>query len=45
MLLLKAVLCDWGFRLNLKIVLYLENLCITEKSHVFIPQPRQAPRL
>jgi hypothetical protein len=24
-------------------VLYLENLCLTEKSRIFIPQPRQAP--
>ena len=38
-----AVWRDWGFRLNLKMVLYLENLCLTEKSRIFIPQPRQAP--
>jgi hypothetical protein len=25
------------------LVLCFENLCLTEKSHVFIPQPRQAP--
>ena len=37
-----AVWRDWGFRLNLKIVLYLQNLCLTEKSRIFIPQPRQA---
>jgi hypothetical protein len=24
-------------------VLYLENLCLTEKSRIFIPQARQAP--
>ncbi|AYN03586.1 hypothetical protein EAG11_04930 [Flavobacterium sp. 140616W15] len=29
---------DWGFRMNLKMVLYLENLCLTEKSRLFIPQ-------
>jgi len=39
-----AVWRDWGFRLNLKMVLYLENLCLTEKSRIFNPQPRQAPR-
>jgi len=38
-----AVWRDWGFRLNLKMVLYLENLCLTEKSRIFNPQPRQAP--
>ena len=41
--LLTAVWRDWGLRLNLKMVLYLENLCLTEKSRIFIPQPRQAP--
>jgi len=41
--LLTAVWRDWGFRLNGKLVLYLENLCLTEKSRIFIPQPRQAP--
>lgn len=40
---LTAVWRDWGYRLNLKMVLYLENLCSTEKSRIFIPQPRQAP--
>jgi hypothetical protein len=40
---LTAVWRDWGFRLNLKRFLYLENLCLTEKSRIFIPQPRQAP--
>jgi hypothetical protein len=40
---LTAVWRDWGFRLNLKMVLYLGNLCLTEKSRLFIPQPRQAP--
>jgi hypothetical protein len=25
------------------LVLYLENLCLTEKSRIFNPQPRQAP--
>ena len=39
-----AVWRDWGFRLNLMIVLYLENLCLMEKSRIFTPQPRQAPR-
>jgi hypothetical protein len=39
-----AVLRDWGFRLNLKMVLYLENLCLMEKTRIFIPQPRKAPR-
>ena len=38
-----AVWRDWGFRLNLKLVLYLENLCLTEKPRIFNPQPRQAP--
>jgi hypothetical protein len=38
-----AVWQDWGFRLNLKMVLYLGNLCLTEKSRIFILQPRQAP--
>jgi len=38
-----AVWRDWGFRLNLKMVLYLKNLCLTEKSRIFNPQPRQAP--
>ena len=32
-----------GFGLNLKMVLYLENLCLTEKPRIFNPQPRQAP--
>ncbi|MDR6845616.1 hypothetical protein J2W95_002326 [Flavobacterium granuli] len=40
---LTAVWRDWGFRLNLKMVLYLENLCLTAKSRIFIPQPHQAP--
>jgi hypothetical protein len=42
-LLTTAVWRDWGFRLNGKLVLYLENLCLTEKSRIFNPQPRQAP--
>jgi hypothetical protein len=40
---LTAVWRDWGFGLNLRIDLCLENLCLTEKSHIFNPQPRQAP--
>jgi hypothetical protein len=40
--LLTAVWQDWGFGLNGKLVLYLENLCLTEKSRIFNPQPRQA---
>ena len=40
---LTSVWRDWGFRLNGKLVLYLENLCLTEKSCIFNPQPRQAP--
>lgn len=40
---LTAVWQDWGFWLNLKMVLCLENLCLTEKSRIFNPQPRQAP--
>jgi hypothetical protein len=32
-----------GFRLNRKLDLYLKNLCLTEKSRIFSPQPRQAP--
>ena len=39
---LTAVWRDWGFRLNLKMVLYFGNLCLTEKSRIFSPQPRQA---
>ena len=39
-----AVWQDWGFRLNGKLVLYLENLCLTEKSRIFNPQPRQAAK-
>lgn len=26
-----AVWLDWGFRLNLKLFLYLETFCLTEK--------------
>ena len=43
-LVLTAVWRDWGFRLNGKLVLYLENLCLTEKSRIFNPQPRQAAK-
>jgi hypothetical protein len=32
-----------GIRLNLKMVLYLENLCLTEKPRIFNPKPRVAP--
>ena len=42
-LVLTAVWRDWGFRLNLKMVLYLENLCLTEKPRIFNPKPRVAP--
>ena len=38
-----AVTRDLGIRLNLKMVLYLENLCIMEKSRLFNPKPRLAP--
>ena len=38
-----AVTRDLGFRLNLKMVLYLENLCLTEKPRIFNPKPRVAP--
>jgi hypothetical protein len=41
---LTAVTRDLGIWLNLKIVLYLENLCLTEKSRIFNPKPRVAPR-
>jgi len=33
---------DWGFRLNLKMVLYLGNLCLTEREGFLNPQHRQA---
>jgi hypothetical protein len=39
-----AVTRDLGIRLNLKMVLYLENLCLTEKPRIFNPKPRVAPR-
>ena len=38
-----AVTRDLGIRLNLKMVLYLENLCLTEKPRIFNPKPRVAP--
>jgi len=38
-----AVWLHWGFRLNGKLVLYLENLCLTEKSRIFNPRLRQVP--
>ena len=38
-----AVTRDLGIRLNLKMVLYLENLCLTEKPLIFNPKPRVAP--
>jgi len=41
--LLTAVTRDLGIRLNLKMVLYLENLCLTEKPRIFNPKPRVAP--
>ena len=41
---LTAVWREWGFGLNLRIDLCLENLCLTEKSHKFNPQPRKAPK-
>jgi len=40
---LTAAWRDWGFRQNLKMALCLENLYLTEKTRIFIPQPRQAP--
>ncbi|SDH80652.1 hypothetical protein SAMN04488062_11515 [Flavobacterium omnivorum] len=40
---LTAVTQDLGIRLNLKMVLYLENLCLTEKPRIFNPKPRVAP--
>ena len=39
-----AVWQDWRFRLNLKMVLYLENLCLMEKTRLFIPQLLQAAK-
>jgi hypothetical protein len=39
-----AVTRDLGIRLNLKMVLYLGNLCLTEKPRIFNPKPRVAPR-
>ena len=38
-----AVTRDLGFRLNLKMVLYLGNFCLTEKPRIFNPKPRVAP--
>jgi hypothetical protein len=38
-----AVTRDLGIRLNLKMVLCLENLCLTEKPRIFNPKPRVAP--
>jgi len=38
-----AVTRDLGIRLNLKMVLYLENLCIMEKIRIFNPKPLVAP--
>ena len=29
--------------MNLKMVLYLENLCLTEKPRIFNPKPRVVP--
>ncbi len=34
---------DLGIWLNLKMVLYLGNLCLTEKPRIFNPKPRVAP--
>ena len=39
-----AVTRDLGIWLNLKMVLYLENLCIMEKTRIFNPKPLVAPR-
>jgi hypothetical protein len=36
------VLQDCGFRLNLKLVLYLWVQCLTESFGFFSPQPRKA---
>ncbi len=33
----------WAFDLNGKLGLYLEDLGLTEKCRIFIPQTRQAP--
>ncbi|CAD0009731.1 hypothetical protein FLAT13_05071 [Flavobacterium salmonis] len=41
---LTAVTRDLGISLNLKMVLYLENLCLTDKPRIFNPKPRVAPR-
>jgi len=40
-----AVTRDLGIWLNLKLVLYLENLCKMEKIRIFNPKPLVAPRL
>lgn len=41
---LAAVWRDWGFRINEKMVLYLENLCLNENPASVIPEPdHQAP--
>jgi hypothetical protein len=40
---LKAVTIDLGIWLNLKMVLYLENLYITGKTLIFNPKPLVAP--
>ena len=34
---------DWGFGLNLKLVLYFQSQCLTESQGFLNPQPRQAP--
>ncbi|PKB15239.1 hypothetical protein CLU82_0303 [Flavobacterium sp. 5] len=38
-----AVTRDLGIWLNLKMVLYLRNLCIMEKIRIFNPKPLVAP--
>jgi hypothetical protein len=38
-----AVTRDLGIWLNLNMVLYLENLCIMEKTRIFNPKPLVAP--
>jgi hypothetical protein len=34
---------DWGFWLNLKLVLCFQSQCLTESLGFLNPQPRQAP--
>tara|TARA_R110000868_G_scaffold384810_1_gene652443 strand:- start:1900 stop:2094 length:195 start_codon:yes stop_codon:yes gene_type:complete len=39
---LTAVTRDLGICLNVEMVLFLGNLCLTEKTRIFSPKPRVA---